>query len=381
MDHLRAGRRAPAPSTGPSSGCGARACRSTCWATSSRADRWRPTAPSGHSPSDAPAARQPAQLGRAGTHPHGLPVLRRRAVAGHPPRATPTGARGRWVTPPASSWSISSAISASTPWPGPTPGPGSPASTSPPRPSRRPRTWPAGPGWPTGRPSCAPTCIDAAEVLAPRDLRHRLREPRCPATGSPASTAGPTGGRPGPPGGRLYLHEIHPVAWALADDSPTLDLTPTSRSPSPSSTIPSRTYTDADRPLANIRTYEWNHGIGEVVDGAGRPRDADRPPGGARLDRRPSSSPGWWRPARRTLDRREPACPGCRSPTPWWPPGRPEDPAPATGFRDAAQGLRNRGWSSPRPTPCGARRTGSPPGQAKGSCSLAPIRHRSSFSS
>jgi len=25
------------------------------------------------------------------------------------------------------------------------------------------------------------------------------------------------------------------------------------------------TYTDADRPIANRRTYEWNHGIGETV--------------------------------------------------------------------------------------------------------------------
>jgi SAM-dependent methyltransferase len=66
------------------------------------------------------------------------------------------------------------------------------------------------------------------------------------------------------PGGRFYLHDGHPVAWALADDSlcfahsyfeelePYVD----------DSEV---TYTDAHRPLSRQRSYEWNHGIGETV--------------------------------------------------------------------------------------------------------------------
>ncbi len=65
-------------------------------------------------------------------------------------------------------------------------------------------------------------------------------------------------------GGRLYLHEIHPVSWALADDSPVLTW-PYFEEPEPFVDDSDLTYTDADRPLANIRTYQWNHGIGEVV--------------------------------------------------------------------------------------------------------------------
>ena len=66
------------------------------------------------------------------------------------------------------------------------------------------------------------------------------------------------------PGGRLYLHEIHPVAWSLAYQSPTFAHT-YFEEPDPYVDDSPDTYTDADRPLVNTRTYEWNHGIGEVV--------------------------------------------------------------------------------------------------------------------
>ena len=66
------------------------------------------------------------------------------------------------------------------------------------------------------------------------------------------------------PGGRLYLHEIHPAAWSLADDSPVVAYT-YFEEPEPFADDSELTYTDADRPLANVRTYQWNHGIGEVV--------------------------------------------------------------------------------------------------------------------
>jgi len=65
-------------------------------------------------------------------------------------------------------------------------------------------------------------------------------------------------------GGRLYLHDIHPLAWALADDAPIVTY-PYFEGLEPFVDDSDLTYTDADRPLANTRTYQWNHGIGEVV--------------------------------------------------------------------------------------------------------------------
>jgi SAM-dependent methyltransferase len=65
-------------------------------------------------------------------------------------------------------------------------------------------------------------------------------------------------------GGRLYLHDIHPLAWSLADDTPTFAYTYFEES-EPYRDDSEETYTDADRPLVNTRTYEWNHGLGEVV--------------------------------------------------------------------------------------------------------------------
>ena len=66
------------------------------------------------------------------------------------------------------------------------------------------------------------------------------------------------------PGGRLYLHDAHPVSWALADDE--LRLQHTYFEESEAFTIETDvTYTDATRPLRATRLYEWNHGIGEIV--------------------------------------------------------------------------------------------------------------------
>jgi len=66
------------------------------------------------------------------------------------------------------------------------------------------------------------------------------------------------------PGGRLYLHDSHPISWSLADEAPLLTYT-YFEEPEPFVDESQQTYTDADRPLASTRTYEWNHGIGEVV--------------------------------------------------------------------------------------------------------------------
>jgi SAM-dependent methyltransferase len=66
------------------------------------------------------------------------------------------------------------------------------------------------------------------------------------------------------PGGRLFLHDSHPVSWSLADDDLRFEHTYFEE------TDPHRddcgvTYTDGDRRLAHERSYEWNHSIGEIV--------------------------------------------------------------------------------------------------------------------
>jgi SAM-dependent methyltransferase len=66
------------------------------------------------------------------------------------------------------------------------------------------------------------------------------------------------------PGGRFYLHDGHPVAWALADDNLRFEHSYFEER-EPYVDDSDVTYTDADRPVASRRSYEWNHGIGEIV--------------------------------------------------------------------------------------------------------------------
>ena len=66
------------------------------------------------------------------------------------------------------------------------------------------------------------------------------------------------------PGGRFYLHEGHPVAWALADDRLCFEHTYFEEQ-EPYVDDSDVTYTDAERPIRSRRSYEWNHGIGEIV--------------------------------------------------------------------------------------------------------------------
>jgi SAM-dependent methyltransferase len=69
------------------------------------------------------------------------------------------------------------------------------------------------------------------------------------------------------PGGRLYLREGHPVLWALDDerDDETLVL----RHPYFEDAGPTRwedpTSYAGDGVVASPTTYEWNHGLGEIV--------------------------------------------------------------------------------------------------------------------
>lgn len=66
------------------------------------------------------------------------------------------------------------------------------------------------------------------------------------------------------PGGRFFLHDGHPLTWALADDQACLAHS-YFEEPEPYVDDSEATYTDSDRPIANQRTYEWNHGLGETV--------------------------------------------------------------------------------------------------------------------
>lgn len=72
------------------------------------------------------------------------------------------------------------------------------------------------------------------------------------------------------PGGRLYLREGHPMLWALADITDAADLTlrleyPYFETSEPMVFDESVTYTGDEATLINTRTYEWNHGLGEII--------------------------------------------------------------------------------------------------------------------
>jgi SAM-dependent methyltransferase len=66
------------------------------------------------------------------------------------------------------------------------------------------------------------------------------------------------------PGGRLYLHDVHPLAWALSDDDLRIAHTYFEEL-DPFIEDSTETYTDATRPREHQRSYEWNHSIGEIV--------------------------------------------------------------------------------------------------------------------
>jgi SAM-dependent methyltransferase len=66
------------------------------------------------------------------------------------------------------------------------------------------------------------------------------------------------------PGGRFYIHESHPLAWSLADDSLTVRHSYFEET-DPFVEDSDETYTDSARPLVQQRSYEWNHGLAEIV--------------------------------------------------------------------------------------------------------------------
>ena len=66
------------------------------------------------------------------------------------------------------------------------------------------------------------------------------------------------------PGGRFYLHDIHPLTLAFAEDEPVLHF-PYFETDEPYVEDSAGTYTDADGPVEHTRSYGWNHGLGETV--------------------------------------------------------------------------------------------------------------------
>lgn len=69
------------------------------------------------------------------------------------------------------------------------------------------------------------------------------------------------------PGGRLFIREGHPILWTMnetLDDDLHLRF-PYFESDTPLEWDDDGTYVPTDRPLTATRTYEWNHGLGEIV--------------------------------------------------------------------------------------------------------------------
>jgi SAM-dependent methyltransferase len=66
------------------------------------------------------------------------------------------------------------------------------------------------------------------------------------------------------PGGRLYIHDSHPVMWALDDAGRELAHTYFEEA-EPWFDDADFTYTDGDVAIEHTRSYEWNHSISEIV--------------------------------------------------------------------------------------------------------------------
>lgn len=70
------------------------------------------------------------------------------------------------------------------------------------------------------------------------------------------------------PGGRLFLREGHPMLWSLADPGSSAELRvehPYFEQAAPTRWDEGGTYVETDVQFAHTTSYEWNHGLGEVV--------------------------------------------------------------------------------------------------------------------
>jgi SAM-dependent methyltransferase len=70
------------------------------------------------------------------------------------------------------------------------------------------------------------------------------------------------------PGGRLFIREAHPVLWALDEARPDRLLAleyPYFEQVEPTEWDDPGTYVSTDVVLTATKTYDWNHGLGEIV--------------------------------------------------------------------------------------------------------------------
>jgi SAM-dependent methyltransferase len=67
------------------------------------------------------------------------------------------------------------------------------------------------------------------------------------------------------PGGRLYLHDGHPLSSSLAEHSLEIERSYFEEA-EPFTNESGETYTDHDVPVANAQTFEWNHSLGETLN-------------------------------------------------------------------------------------------------------------------
>jgi SAM-dependent methyltransferase len=70
------------------------------------------------------------------------------------------------------------------------------------------------------------------------------------------------------PGGTFYMREVHPVLWSLAEDATPTDLRidlPYFETPEPQRFVNDGGSYAVSAELENRVTYEWNHGLGEIV--------------------------------------------------------------------------------------------------------------------
>jgi SAM-dependent methyltransferase len=70
------------------------------------------------------------------------------------------------------------------------------------------------------------------------------------------------------PGGRLFIREGHPMLWALADardDGLLVVENPYFEQEAPMVWDEAGTYVETDAVFTHNTTYEWNHGLGEIV--------------------------------------------------------------------------------------------------------------------
>lgn len=68
------------------------------------------------------------------------------------------------------------------------------------------------------------------------------------------------------PGGRLYIHDVHPVAWARDENDPTRWAYTYFEEAKPFEDTIDVTYTDGDGRLEHSKAYEWNHSMGELIN-------------------------------------------------------------------------------------------------------------------